>query len=410
MLPNTTYEMRHVFSDGTGSAPLLFTTGTLPSTLTIPTLTVSQPPGPGSDTDQDMVFYSFVGPALVGNGVSNPIATDLSGRVEWYYDPQQSGLGITSLGIGILVPGGTVLGLGQDRYSVRNNLDVLREIDLAGNPVRETNLAAVNAQLTALGHEISYGFHHDAQRLPNGDTVVLALTERTIDINGTPTNYIGDMVVVLDEDLQVTWVWDAFDHLDVNRGPVLGEIVHPGEPGPESIVPDFPAVSWLHDNAVSLSPGDGNLVLSVRHQDWVIKIDYENGAGDGHVVWRLGQGGDFAVNSADPNPWFSHQHNVHYIDDHTLILFDNGNTRRASDPNAHNRGQMWTLDETSMTATLVLNADLGDYSDRVRECPAALERELFVHVRGPGPGPAPQSVRPNDRGAPGRHQDLCPGD
>jgi hypothetical protein len=80
------------------------------------------------------------------------------------------------------------------------------------------------------------------------------------------------------------------------------------------------------------------------------------------VVWRLGQGGDFAVNSADPNPWFSHQHNAHYIDDHTLILFDNGNTRRESDPNANSRGQVWALDETSMTATLVVNADLGSYS------------------------------------------------
>ena len=32
MLPNTTYQMRHVFSDGTGSAPLLFTTGASPRT------------------------------------------------------------------------------------------------------------------------------------------------------------------------------------------------------------------------------------------------------------------------------------------------------------------------------------------------------------------------------------------
>src|SRR5262245_19659644 len=341
MLPNATYQMRHVFSDGTGSAPLPFTTGALPSTLTFPTLTVSPPPGPVSDPDQDQVFPSLVGPALIGNRIPNPIATDLSGRVEWYYDHQQSGLGITTMSSGTLLPGGTVIGTGSDRDSVRNNQDVLREIDLAGNPVRETNLAAVNAQLTALGHEISYGFHHEVQRLANGDTVVLALTERKIDIHGTPTNYIGDMVVVLDEDLQVAWVWDAFDHLDVNRGPVLGEIVHPGEPGPESVVPDYPAVSRLHDNDVSLSPADGNLVLSVRHQDWVVKIDYRDGAGDGHVVWRLGQGGDFAVNSADPNPWFSHQHNAHYLDDHTLILFDNGNARQASDPNAHNRGQVW---------------------------------------------------------------------
>src|SRR5262249_27815594 len=356
MLPNPAYEMRHVFSDGTGSAPLLFTTGTISSTLTFPSFTGQQPPGPGSDLDQDLISHSLPTSPM-------PIVTDLQGRVVWYFDVQQSGLGITSFGTGTFEPGGTVLGFGRDRYSVRNNADVLREIDLAGNPVRETNLAAVNAQLTALGHEISYGFHHDAQRLPNGDTVVLALTERTIDLNGTPTNYIGDLIVVLDDDLQVAWVWDAFDHLDVNRVPVLGEIVPEGEPGPDSIVPDYPAVSWLHDNAVSLSPTDGNLILSVRHQDWVIKIDYENGEGDGHVIWRLGQDGDFTVNSTDPSPWFSHQHNAHYIDDHTLILFDNGNTRRASDPNAHSRGQVWRLDEQTMTATLLLNADLGNSSD-----------------------------------------------
>src|SRR5207302_8529826 len=77
---------------------------------------------------------------------------------------------------------------------------------------------------------------------------------------------------------------------------------------------------------------------------------------------RLGQGGDFTVNSTASNPWFSHQHNAHYIDDTTLILFDNGNTRRASDPIAHSRGQVWTLDEQTMTATLVVNADLGSYS------------------------------------------------
>ena len=46
MLANTTYEMRDVLSDGTGSAPLFFTTGSLPPTLAIPALTVVQPPAP----------------------------------------------------------------------------------------------------------------------------------------------------------------------------------------------------------------------------------------------------------------------------------------------------------------------------------------------------------------------------
>jgi hypothetical protein len=127
MLPNTTYQMRHVFSDGTGSAPLLFTTGALPSTLTFSTFTVDQPPGPGSDPDQDMVFHSLTGPAANSSRAPNPTATDLSGRVEWYYDPQQSGLGITTFTIGTLLPGGTLLGAGSDSFSVRNNQDVPRE-------------------------------------------------------------------------------------------------------------------------------------------------------------------------------------------------------------------------------------------------------------------------------------------
>jgi hypothetical protein len=351
MLPNLTYEMRHVFNDGTTSAPLLFTTGSLPSTLTFPTLTVVQPPGPGSDLNDDLIYHI--------NALPVPFATDLQGDVEWYYDAQQSGLGITNFFVGTLVPGGTVLGLGQDQYSVLNNRDVLREIDLAGDPVRETNLDAVNAQLAALGYETIYGFHHDVQRLPNGATVVPAFIERTIDINGTPFNYAADMIVVLDQDFKVAWAWDPFDHLDVHRGPFLPVA---GEPPPS--VPNLPAVEWLHTNAVSWSPADQNLVVSMRYQDWVIKIDYENGQGDGHVIWRLGQDGDFTVNSTDPNPWFSHQHNAHFIDDSTLVLFDNGNARRASDPNADSRGQVWKLDEQTMTATLVLNADLGNYSEQ----------------------------------------------
>ena len=46
-------------------------------------------------------------------------------------------------------------------------------------------------------------FDHDAIRLPNGDTAVLATTQKVIDVNGTPTTYVGDMVLVLDKNFQV---------------------------------------------------------------------------------------------------------------------------------------------------------------------------------------------------------------
>ena len=61
MLPNTTYLMRDVLNDGTVSAPLAFTTGSLPSNLAFPTFTVPQPPAPGTDLTQDMILHSGVG-------------------------------------------------------------------------------------------------------------------------------------------------------------------------------------------------------------------------------------------------------------------------------------------------------------------------------------------------------------
>jgi hypothetical protein len=362
MLQDKTYEMRAVFSDGTTSAPLQFTTGSIPTTLKFPPFSVVQQPGPGSDLAEGLVYHT----------IGDPVATDLNGKIVWYYDPRNSGLlGANPFTVSSPQPGGYILGFGADKYAVPNSLgllpkNLLREIDLAGNTVRETSVDAVNAELKAMGYEGIYGFYHEAEHLPDGSTVALGITERTVNINGTPTDYVGTMVIVLDDNWQVKWAWDAFDHLDVNRGPVLGEIVDASDT-PVNIVPRLGAVDWLHNNSVAYSPADGNLILSLRTQDWVIKIDYRNGAGDGHVIWRLGAGGDFTVNSTDPNPWFSHQHDVHYINDNTIILFDNGNTRRASDPTADSRGQVWKLDEKTMTATLVFNADLGNYSPAVGE-------------------------------------------
>jgi hypothetical protein len=156
------------------------------------------------------------------------------------------------------------------------------------------------------------------------------------------------MVIVLDQNFQPVWVWNAFRWLSTSR---LGTD-HP--------VP----TDWLHANSVSWSPGDGNLVVSLRTQDWIIKINYANGAGDGRVLWTLGTGGNFTPVAANtPDPWFSHQHDARYINSTTLLVFDDGNTRQASDPTAHSRGQEWILNEPSRTATLAVNADMGNYSD-----------------------------------------------
>jgi len=353
MLSNTTYEMFHVAGQNQVGSASLFTTGAPPATLSLPGFPVPQGPGPGADLSRTLIYHNLA--SRPDANAVNLLATDLSAHLQWYYDPLASGLMAIGQPGSAPLPDGTVLLGGRDSHRTLG-LNVLREIDLAGNPMRETNIDAVNAQLHARGQQNIYGFHHEFRRLPNGNIATLGWTRKTISVGGAVKQYAGDMLMVLDQNLQVVWTWDAFDHLDVTRGPTLGEICE-GAPCPLT-----GAVDWLHENAVSWSPKDKNLLISVRTQDWVIKIAYADGTGDGHVIWRLGKGGDFAVNSSDPDPWFSHQHYPSYLDDSTLLLFDNGNIRKARDPGANSRGQVWKLDEGAMTATLEVNVDLGNYS------------------------------------------------
>jgi hypothetical protein len=141
------------------------------------------------------------------------------------------------------------------------------------------------------------------------------------------------------------------------------------------------ANDWLHGNAVSYSRGDGNLTLSMPEQDWVIKIDYANGKGSGKVLWRLGEEGDFKLESSEVKPWFSYQHDAAFEPpgSNMMVLLDNGQRRKEKpkeskdskdgkdekavkpkDPSS--RGQVWKIDEAARTATLVTNADLGVYA------------------------------------------------
>jgi len=107
-----------------------------------------------------------------------------------------------------------------------------------------------------------------------------------------------------------------------------------------------------------------------------MKIDYNDGVhsgglGTGNILWRMGPCGDFTFNSSDPWPWFSHQHDAGMENNGAgpLTVFDNGNTRY-SQPGVstgcmegagtgNSRGMALNIDETSMTVTAVLSADLG---------------------------------------------------
>jgi hypothetical protein len=283
------------------------------------------------------------------------VAHDLEGNVIWFNASDTSNLTRP-------VSGGRFMAIVQDPFQGPEH-QAFRLFDLTGLTLKETNAARVNEQLAAMGVHAITGFHHEALEMPDGKFLVLASSERILkDVQGPgEVNVIGDTIVVLDRELRVTWAWDSFDHLDPRQMAIMSETCTVAGGGCPPFYKTPQANDWLHSNSLQLAP-DGNIIVSVRHLDQILKIDYQNGIAWGEVLWRFGKDGDFKVESADPWPWPSHQHDASILEDGTLLVYDNGNTRRESDPLAQSRGQRWELDESTMTARPLLNAKLGAYA------------------------------------------------
>ncbi len=327
-------------------------------------------------------------------------ATDLEGNVLWFLPSAANSFLTRTLGDGRFL----VHADGPNSANDMKRWQLVREVDLLGNTIRETNISRLAEQLEsrgiqseckAGGQQCVPGFHHEAIRLPNGHTLVLAGLERMMPA-GTQgakqaVDILGDLVLDLDEDFQLAWFWNSFDHMDLKRA-AIGNEKCKGGPGDDGCTPVFlapEANGWLHSNSLSYVPSDGSVLISIPEQDWVIKIDYNSGKGTGKVLWRLGKDGDFTAKSDDPYPWFSYQHDVGF-DPKTgmLIVFDDGHRRKEKFPKANNRGQGWKLDEKARTATLAMNADLGVYAVAVGSAQPLADGNYSWESGFIDPGPA----------------------
>ena len=74
---------------------------------------------------------------------------------------------------------------------------------------------------------------------------------------------------------------------------MLGETCVVAATCPPFILAPSRPMDWTHGNSHFLQTPDGHLLYSSRHQDWLIKIAYDNGEGDGHIIWKLGKDGVF---------------------------------------------------------------------------------------------------------------------
>lgn len=366
MLGSTTYHMQATvaFSNGIMVNDLdhTFTTGAVPTNMALKVTTTTTP---GMTPSAGLELLN----PLVGNP-NGVVVTDLSGNVLWTYtDPGSSSLNFID-GVKMLPDGDFLLVVGASSSVPLSGpipggtINELREVNLAGDTVREISINDLNSELaTASCAECKVTldtFHHDVEPLPNGHWLALANTTMALDSTTTPaltsattpTPVLGDVIVDLDQNMQPVWVWNEFNHLDVNRQPYM-----------------FP--DWTHTNAVIYSKDDGNILVSIRHQNWVVKVNYANGTGDGSILWHLGQGGDFTlVGGTDPTDWEYAQHGPSFFSSNTTGVFslgvmDNGDDRifsagvtcgsSGAPPCLYSTVPIWQIDEVGKTASLTFH-------------------------------------------------------
>jgi arylsulfate sulfotransferase len=367
MLPQTTYHMRAHVDGPTGpwvDDDHSFTTGKIAVDL-FAAGSGSISAGAPSGTMASNSAGTHPAPGVELLTLASIAATDLSGNVIWYC-PQNAFPAK-------LMPNGHFLFV--------TTSDLL-EVDLACNVVHDISLAQVNQWLQAGGYSFTVPpplglpggapFHHDVLALPNGHWIALCQIQKTFtdlpDHPGT-SNVVGDALLDLDPNGNVVWAWSEFDHLIAPYGTDSNGL------NIDRNLQGWP--DWTHSNAI-LYTADGNLLLSVRHQSWIIKIDYDNGAGKGDVLWKLGNEGDFTLSPlGDPSQWFYAQHDPYIVSSSgsqtTLALFDNGNLRldptgtvpcnsSATAPACYSRAIVLQIDEQTRVANLLWEYLPGYYS------------------------------------------------
>src|SRR4029077_971907 len=305
MCASTTYHMQAVVQLPNGQrvvdADHLFTTGDLPADLA-PNITVAEAAQASAAPGVELLdLVTSPQNELVA------LATDLGGNVIWYYklNPEEIPHAVKPL------PNGHMLVLS---FGATNEV---REIDLAGNVVYRLSITDVAQGLSAIGASFQTlgSLHHDILKLPNGHLIILATYTQTFTDQPGFSTVTGDALVDWDpQERAPVWTWSTFDHIPLAHAPLSNS-------------------DWTHANAVIYSPDDGNLILSMRHQNWIVKINYENGVGDGLILLHLGHGGDFSLpNGEAPMEWNYAQHFPTVLGPNSagifqLMFFNNGNYR-----------------------------------------------------------------------------------
>ena len=331
LLAETAYDISIVVESedghGTTSEPESYTTASLPDDF---------PPVRVGEIDADNVSPGFT---VVNVNRWNPgndqnfgylIAFDEAGRVVWYH---KAGIPIGDVEVrengNLLYVGGVNAGF---------------EIDFTG---AQTGFwFAPNIGMESV--------HHYLGETPDGNLIAIGTERRAIDgyatAEGGTTSYnvIGDVINEFTDDGEQVDSWTLFDYLDPLDVPEdLSDPYYDSfnDPFWDFLYEGGSSKDWTHANAVLFDPTDGNMLVSLRHLDVILKLDLEND----ELVWRFGPDGDFTMTGE--GEWQYHQHAPELQANGNILVYDNGNHRPglADGETPFTRAVEYALDTDEMT-------------------------------------------------------------
>ncbi|MCY4417951.1 MAG: aryl-sulfate sulfotransferase [Chloroflexi bacterium] len=147
--------------------------------------------------------------------------------------------------------------------------------------------------------------HHDFERLPNGNTLVLTwelipeeISQRVKGGHDDDESggMLGDVVREITPAGDVVYEWTSWDHLDFDEDRIC--FLEGRE-------------EWTHQNALNVTH-DGDLLVSFRQTDTIGIVDKASG----EFTWKWGRGN------------ISHQHHPTMLANGNVLLFDNGPHKR----------------------------------------------------------------------------------
>ena len=295
------------------------------------------------------------------------VALDPKGEVIWWYESDSRTAGIDRLSNGNIM-------------MHRANFSTL-EIDMLGYVVGEyyaqKRPQGPSNNPDAIAIKDFQTLHHQPHQMPNGDYLAFAANAFEVkDYYSSDTDpnapredaqVMADIVVQFNAKGEQVWTWNTIDYL------------YPFRIGRDTFwsywwTRGFPnARDWTHANGLSYDKSDDSVLISLRNQSAVLKVDRKTK----EIKWILGNHQNWPerlqnklLTPVGKLRWQAYQHNPRVTPQGTVIMFDNrahGGAMAFEESlppdQGWSRAVEYEVDEKNMTVKQIWSSSEGQEGD-----------------------------------------------